>query len=88
MNSLSKKAKGKAYFQSVGFILLGIVLCTITGFSVSTGQDIELGRHLPTTHGVFLLGILLSLGGLFKAALTLMAFTKEEKPNKSFKQDK
>ena len=88
MTSLSKKEKGKAYLQSVGFILLGIILCTITAVTVIMGQDIELGRNLPTTHGIFLLGILLSLGGVFKAVLTLMAFTKEDKPNKPLKQDK
>jgi hypothetical protein len=78
MNSLSKKDKRKAYFQSIGIILLGIILCLITADTVATGQNIELARNAPTTHGIFLFGVLLVLGGVFKAVLIAMAFTKED----------
>ncbi|GEM_PF-3392165 len=78
MSALSKKEKRRSYLQSVGFVLFGLALCYLTANTVVTGENVELGRNLPSTHAIFIIGFFCMLWGVLKAFLTAIAFNKNE----------
>lgn len=66
------------YIEALKFIIIGLVACLLTGVYVASGQDVELGRRLPSAHMIFLCGFLSVLWGLFKLFMGLIALDNEE----------